>query len=110
MSRLSVACGGTAAVALSLAGVGDLVLTCTDNQSRNRRLGLALAEAQTPDDAIEAIGQVVEGYTNARQVMHLARALKIEMPICQQIYKVLYDSLDLSSALRELLDRTPGGE
>ncbi|HYF97510.1 MAG TPA: NAD(P)H-dependent glycerol-3-phosphate dehydrogenase [Coxiellaceae bacterium] len=110
MSRLCVALGGKAATVLSLAGVGDLVLTCTDNQSRNRRLGLALAEGKTAASAIADIAQVVEGYTNAQQVIHLAQQLKIEMPICQQVYKILYENAPLSSAINELLSRLPGEE
>ncbi len=110
MSRLCVALGGQAATVLSLAGVGDLVLTCTDNQSRNRRLGLALAAGKSAVDAIASIAQVVEGYANTEQVNQLAQALQIEMPICQQIYKVLYRAMSLPNAVRELLERIPGGE
>jgi len=76
-----------------LAGLGDLVLTCTDNQSRNRRLGLALAAGQSVEQAQQSIGQVVEGVLAAREVYKLAQRFDIDMPIVYQVYQVLYEGL-----------------
>lgn len=110
MSRLCEAKGGSSKVVLSLAGVGDLVLTCTDNQSRNRRLGLALAEGKETAAAIASIGQVVEGYDNAKQLYAMAKDLKVKMPISEQVYKILYEGVSISAAIHELMNRLPGEE
>ena len=83
MVRLGEAAGGRAVTFMGLAGLGDLVLTCTDDQSRNRRFGLALARGVPPDDAAAALGQVVEGVETSAQVMELARQYRVQMPICE---------------------------
>ncbi len=110
MARLCAAMEGESATVMGLAGVGDLVLTCTDNQSRNRRFGLAIAQGKSFKEAIDSMGQVVEGYSNAAQVYALAQAHQVEMPIIEQIYKVLYQSFPISSAIQELLNREPRQE
>ncbi|MBV2130095.1 NAD(P)H-dependent glycerol-3-phosphate dehydrogenase [Arsukibacterium indicum] len=105
MSRLGCALGAQKDTFMGMAGLGDLVLTCTDNQSRNRRFGLLLGQGKTVDDAMATIGQVVEGYRNAKEVFNLARRTGIEMPISEQIYQVLYQNKDVKLAAVDLLGR-----
>jgi glycerol-3-phosphate dehydrogenase (NAD(P)+) len=105
MSRLGLAIGAKQETFMGMAGLGDLVLTCTDNQSRNRRFGLALGKGMTVDAAIESIGQVVEGYGNTDEVRLLSQANGIEMPICEQIYQVLYNGKSAKEAAIALLSR-----
>ncbi len=110
ITRLGLALGGRAETFMGLAGLGDLVLTCTDDQSRNRRLGLALARGQSVDAARAAIGQEVEGVGTAREVWHKAQALGIEMPITEQTWRVLYHGLPPREAVHNLLSRQPRAE
>src|SRR5208283_3678859 len=86
MMRLGVALGGQRETFMGLAGLGDLVLTCTDDQSRNRRLGLALGRGISLQDAQHGIHQVVEGVTAACAVRNVAQREGVEMPICEEIY------------------------
>jgi glycerol-3-phosphate dehydrogenase (NAD(P)+) len=95
---------------MGLAGLGDLVLTCTDNQSRNRRFGLALASGKTPEEAQAEIGQVVEGVLAARAVYEVARRLGVVMPITEQIYRVLYEGAPAKNAVYALMGRTVKAE
>ena len=90
---------------MGLAGIGDLVLTCTDDQSRNRRFGLALAQGSSAETAMRDIGQVVEGYFAARAVRDVAHANDVDMPIVEQIYRVLYEGLSAQEGARALLRR-----
>ena len=87
--RLGVAAGAKPETFMGLAGLGDLVLTCTDNQSRNRRFGLLLAEGKTPAEAAAIIGQVVEGAKAAAEVLRLAARLGVDTPITREIAKVI---------------------
>jgi glycerol-3-phosphate dehydrogenase (NAD(P)+) len=103
--RLGLQLGGKAETFMGLAGLGDLVLTCTDNQSRNRRMGLALAEGLSIDAARARIGQEVEGVHTAQEVYRLSQQQGVEMPIAQQVYSVLYEGLDPVAAVHALLDR-----
>jgi glycerol-3-phosphate dehydrogenase (NAD(P)+) len=98
--------GGAAETFVGLAGLGDLALTCTDNQSRNRRMGLALAQGSTIDEAKAEIGQEVEGVGTAKVIRQKANELGIEMPITEQVYRVLYEGLDPKVAVQHLLDRS----
>ena len=108
--RVGTALGGRAETFMGLAGLGDLVLTCTDNQSRNRRLGLALASGEGLAEAQARIGQEVEGVITALAVHRLAWRLGIEMPISEQVYRVLYEGVTPMEATRALLDREPKAE
>lgn len=108
--RLGVALGGQRETFMGLAGLGDLVLTCTDNQSRNRRLGLALAAGNTVEAAQQAIGQVVEGVAAARDVRQLAGQYQVEMPIADQVYRILYQGLPITEAVTALFARQPRDE
>ena len=105
MTRLGVALGAQAATFMGLAGLGDLVLTCTDDQSRNRRFGLLLAAGVTPERALAEIGQSVEGYAGARAIRGVAARARVEMPICEVVYRVLYEQLPAKDAVRELMSR-----
>ncbi len=105
MMRLGVALGAQRETFMGLAGLGDLVLTCTDDQSRNRRFGLQLAAGKRPAEALEAIGQVVEGYPAARALRAVAARAGIEMPLCESIYRVLYEDVPAREAVRELMSR-----
>ncbi len=110
MMRLGVALGAEKETFMGLAGLGDLVLTCTDDQSRNRRFGLALAAGRTREQAQAEIGQVVEGVLAARAVHDVARRVDVEMPISEQIYRVLYEGAPAKQAVYALMGRTVKAE
>ena len=105
MTRLGVALGAHKDTFMGLAGLGDLVLTCTDNQSRNRRFGLALAAGESVAGAQKAIGQVVEGVLAAKAVREVAVRAHVEMPICEQLYRVVHEGLSPRDAVKELMSR-----
>jgi glycerol-3-phosphate dehydrogenase (NAD(P)+) len=105
MTRLGVALGAKKETFMGLAGLGDLVLTCTDNQSRNRRFGLALASGEKVDAAQKMIGQVVEGVLAANAVRTVAQRAGVEMPICEQVYRVVYEGVAPKDAVKELMSR-----
>ncbi len=110
LRRLGEALGGRPETFMGLAGVGDLVLTCTDDLSRNRRLGLALGRGQGLTEALARIGQVAEGVDTARAVHVLARRHRVEMPICEQVWRVLFEGLAPQAAVEALLKREPRSE
>lgn len=110
MMRLGTRLGGQRDTFMGLAGLGDLLLTCTDDQSRNRRLGLALARGSSVAEATHAIGQVVEGIQTAREVVRLAQRQAVDMPICAAVYRVLYEALSPAAAVQALLAREPKPE
>jgi glycerol-3-phosphate dehydrogenase (NAD(P)+) len=105
LMRLGVALGGQSTTFMGLAGLGDLVLTCTDDQSRNRRLGLALGRGQSLEAAQAALGQVAEGVRATREVLGLARRCSVEMPICTQVDRVLEGLCQPREAVDALLSR-----
>jgi glycerol-3-phosphate dehydrogenase (NAD(P)+) len=105
MTRLGEALGAQRETFMGLAGLGDLVLTCTDNQSRNRRFGLAIAGGQSIAQAQQSIQQVVEGVHAARAVHQVALREGIDMPICEAIYRVLYEGLPIGEAVHALMAR-----
>jgi len=105
MTRLGVALGARRETFMGLAGMGDLVLTCTDDLSRNRRMGLALAGGKTVAEAQQQIRQVVEGVMAAEAVQEVARQLGIEMPICHQVYRILYEGASPREAVGALMRR-----
>jgi glycerol-3-phosphate dehydrogenase (NAD(P)+) len=110
MMRLGLALGGKKETFMGLAGMGDLVLTCTDDQSRNRRFGLALARGRTAAEALAEIGQVVEGYQGARAVHNVAQAHNVPMPIVEQLYRVLHEGADPRAAVVALMRRPIAAE
>ena len=103
--RLGVALGAQPETFMGLAGLGDLVLTSTDNQSRNRRFGLALAEGKSVETALREIGQVVEGYTAARAVHEVAQREKVDMPLVGGIYRILYGNEPARDVVKDLMTR-----
>jgi glycerol-3-phosphate dehydrogenase (NAD(P)+) len=105
MSRLGLSLGARQETFIGLAGVGDLVLTCTDDQSRNRRFGLLLGHNIPIDEAEKQIGQVVEGKHNAAQICAIASQNKIEMPICEQINALLENKISAKEVVSNLMSR-----
>ena len=110
MVRLGVAVGGQRETFMGLAGIGDLVLTCTDDQSRNRRFGLAIGRGDSAEAASAAIGQVVEGAATVREIRRLARRHGVELPITEQVDAVLYHGQSPRRAVENLLARDPKPE
>ncbi len=110
MSRLGIQLGARQETFMGLAGVGDLVLTCTDDQSRNRRFGLLLGQEVSIADAEKRIGQVVEGKYNAAQVCALAEQHQVEMPICNIVNTLLLGNVDAKLAVERLMSRPPRDE
>jgi glycerol-3-phosphate dehydrogenase (NAD(P)+) len=108
--RLGDAIGGQRETFMGLAGLGDLVLTCTDDLSRNRRFGLAMGKGLNQQDALASIDQVVEGMQAAREVHNLATKIGVEMPITEQVYQVLYDDKSPREAVHDLLARQQKAE
>ncbi len=104
--RLGEVMGAHQETLMGLAGLGDLILTCTDNQSRNRRFGLALGRGHNAEAAKAEIGQVVEGAITARSVMKLMASAEVEMPICTLVYRILYEDLAPEAAVQALLNRS----
>jgi len=105
MTRLGIALGAKKDTFMGLSGMGDLVLTCTDDQSRNRRFGLALGRGADIEQAREEIGQVVEGYYAALAVHRVAQRLGVQMPIVEEIYKVVYEGANAQQAVVTLMRR-----
>ncbi|HUX73379.1 MAG TPA: NAD(P)H-dependent glycerol-3-phosphate dehydrogenase [Steroidobacteraceae bacterium] len=106
MTRLGVKLGAERATFMGLAGFGDLVLSCTDDQSRNRRFGIALGRGATFDEAVRGIQQVVEGVPAARAVHDMAGRLGVEMPICEQVYRIVHEGEDIRAAVDALMRRS----
>lgn len=110
MTRLGMRLGARQETFMGLAGIGDLVLTCTDNQSRNRRFGLQLGQGVNILDAERHIGQVVEGKYNAAQVCALAAQHQVEMPICKEVNALLQGKINAKQAVVNLMSRPPREE
>lgn len=108
--RLGAELGAKRETLMGLSGMGDLVLTCTDDQSRNRRMGLALGRGKSMEQTMRDIGQAVEGVGTAKVVKLLADRCKVDMPICDQVFRVLYESLPASQAVQDLLGRDQRAE
>lgn len=105
VTRLGVASGAQAMTFLGLAGMGDLILTCESNLSRNRRLGLAMAKGMSLPEATDAVDGVVEGAETARSIPALVQRSGVEMPICESLRAVLYESKSPQQAVQELMAR-----
>lgn len=108
--RLGTALGGNMETFVGLSGLGDLILTCSDNQSRNRRLGLAIGKGHDIHQAEKEIGQAIEGKRNAELVFKLAEKHGIDMPICETIWQILQGKLAAKEAIDILLSRTSKSE
>ena len=110
LARLGQALGGQAETFMGLTGLGDLILTCTDDQSRNRRVGVAIGKGATMAEAVRSVGQEAEGINTARELFRKSTELDVEMPISEQVYRVLFEDLDPKEAVSALLSREPRKE
>ena len=110
ITRLGVKMGGRPETFMGLAGAGDLILTCTGDLSRNRKVGLMLAAGQPLSQILAELGHVAEGVTTAREVQRLAGELKVEIPITRAVNQVLYENVPAKAALQDLLNRDPKAE
>ncbi|MFC2552856.1 MAG: NAD(P)H-dependent glycerol-3-phosphate dehydrogenase [Rodentibacter sp.] len=110
ITRLGVSLGANPNTFMGMSGLGDLVLTCTDNQSRNRRFGLMLGEGLDTQTAMSNIGQVVEGFYNTKEAYLLAQRQGVEMPITEQIYQMLFCGKNAQEVALSLLGRERKGE
>jgi glycerol-3-phosphate dehydrogenase (NAD(P)+) len=110
MSRLGLKLGGRAETLGGLSGAGDLILTCTGNLSRNRQVGMLLAQRLALPDILQQLGHVAEGVYTVREVHRLAQRLQVDMPICSAVYGVLYEQLSATQAVEALLSRSPHAE
>ncbi|MDT9587092.1 MAG: NAD(P)H-dependent glycerol-3-phosphate dehydrogenase [Candidatus Arsenophonus melophagi] len=108
--RLGITIGAKASTFMGMSGLGDLVLTCTDNQSRNRRFGMLLGQGMQIADAQNKIGQIIEGFLNTKEIYKLAERVGVEMPISNQIYQVLYGNKNILEAAKTLLNRSSKDE
>lgn len=110
IARLGVAMGARKETFAGLAGVGDLIVTCTSQHSRNRRAGILMGQGKSPKDAMAAVGAVVEGYYAAKSAWELACKLGVEMPIIHGAYRALYENVDVKTVLKSLLCRARKAE
>ncbi|MEN9974881.1 MAG: hypothetical protein RLZZ282_887, partial [Verrucomicrobiota bacterium] len=110
MTRLGVALGGQHETFSGLSGVGDLIVTCFSEHSRNHRVGLALGTGQSLEDAVAALGMVAEGVPNTLSIYDAARKSGVRTPILDAVFSVLYENKPAALAMRELLDRDPRPE
>lgn len=106
MIRLGVSLGASEHGFMGLSGLGDLMLTCTDNQSRNRRFGFMLGQGKSVEEALADINQVVEGYHMVSVIYQLAQKQQVDMPICREIYEVILQGKRCQDAARDLLARS----
>ncbi len=110
MIRLGTALGGKTETFIGLSGVGDLIVTCFSEHSRNHRVGLALGTGQTLEEAVASLGMVAEGVPNTLSIHDAARAAGVRTPILDGVYSVLYQGVPASVAMRALLERDPRPE
>ena len=106
IARLGVAMGADKDTVAGLSGVGDLIVTCTSMHSRNRRAGILIGQGKTPEQAMQEVGAVVEGYYATKSAWELAKKLDVDMPIIQSAYSVLYEGKEAAQAVAELLHRS----
>ena len=110
MTRLGLKLGGRAETLGGLSGAGDLILTCTGDLSRNRQVGMLLAQQRELSDILGQLGHVAEGVYTVREVHRMAQELKVDMPICEAAYRVLYQGIPAQRAVEDLLNRAPNSE
>lgn len=110
MTRLGVALGGRTETFSGLSGVGDLIVTCFSEHSRNHRVGLAIGKGQSLEQAVNSLGMVAEGVPNTLSIYEAARKLGVRTPIIDAVYAILYQNTPASDAMRRLLDRDPRPE
>ncbi|HAN44826.1 MAG TPA: glycerol-3-phosphate dehydrogenase [Ruminococcaceae bacterium] len=105
IARLGIAMGAKSETFAGLSGFGDLIVTCTSMHSRNRRAGIFIGQGMTAEQAIAAVGMTVEGYSSSKCAYELSRRMNVEMPIIEQVYKVLYESKKPADAIKDLMGR-----
>ena len=110
MTRLGLKLGGRAETLGGLSGAGDLILTCTGDLSRNRQVGMLLAQGKKLPDILQHLGHVAEGVYTVREVHRLAQRMAVEMPICAAVYAVIYENIPAARAVEALLSRAPNSE
>lgn len=110
ITRLGLQLGGHQETLSGLSGAGDLILTCTGDLSRNRRVGLLLAQRHSLEEILQQLGHVAEGVYAVREVHQLALRLNVKMPICDAVYRVLYEHVPVAEMVTELLNRTASQE
>ena len=110
ITRLGLALGGRPETFMGLAGVGDLILTCTGDLSRNRSVGLGLAQGQALQAILDQLGHTAEGVHTCAEVLSMAEHVKVEMPITREVYRVMFEGLSPGQALEDLLSREPKPE
>jgi len=110
IARLGVSLGARKETFAGLAGVGDLIVTCTSMHSRNRRAGILVGQGKSPEEAMEQVGAVVEGYYAAKSAWALCQKQGVDMPILQAAYRVLYEGLPAAEAVQTLLRRNKKAE
>jgi glycerol-3-phosphate dehydrogenase (NAD(P)+) len=110
MTRLGLQLGGKAETLGGLSGAGDLILTCTGDLSRNRKVGMMLAQKRELVDILNELGHVAEGVYTALEVHQVAKKSGVDMPICEAVYRVLYEQLAADKAAESLLSRQPSDE
>ena len=110
ISRIAVAMGANPLTLMGLAGLGDLVLTCTGDLSRNRRVGIELGKGRSLEQILADMTQVAEGVKTARSARDLSRKVGVELPICDQVHAIMYEGKSPRRALVELMTRAPKRE
>ena len=110
ITRLGIKLGGRAETLGGLSGLGDLILTCTGDLSRNRQVGLLLVQQHDLPEILRRLGHVAEGVYTVREMHRLGQRLGIEMPICEAVYRILYENKPVASVVTELLNRAPNME
>ena len=110
ITRLGERLGGTRRTFGGLAGMGDLIVTCTSMHSRNNRAGMLIGQGKTPREAMDEVGAVVEGYYAAESIHQLAEHEDVEMPVCRCAYEVLYQGRDPKEVVPELMGRAKKDE
>jgi glycerol-3-phosphate dehydrogenase (NAD(P)+) len=110
ISRIAVRMGGNPLTLSGLAGMGDLVLTCTGELSRNRKVGMELGKGRTLDEILKDMKQVAEGVKTAKSARDLAVKMGVELPICEQVYRIAWEGKSPKAAVAELMGRTPKSE
>jgi len=110
ITRLGLKLGGNAETFSGLSGLGDLILTCTGDLSRNRQVGLLLAQQNKLSEILQQLGHVAEGVYTVREVHRLAQQLEVAMPICDAVYRIIYENTPASEVIADLLNRAPNQE
>ena len=105
IARLGIKCGAKSETFAGLSGIGDLIVTCTSNHSRNKRAGVLIGQGVSAEEAIKQIGMTVEGYKNSKSAYELSQKYNVEMPIITQVYKILYENKSMDKAIEDLMDR-----